>query len=346
MRASWLSIPVTGTDMQRINTAYFYRLAQKLVPLRSLEPNTGLYLNNNYTILSGARNDLHFFVTNTLIPPVTSYGNGNTLLALVAKICDEEYVAERTLEWFEVNAITEALDHFEISLQSDFASRETFIVSPKAAFSTTLLAESGHTVASENCLTLAPQIGKDLADGCRCLVFELPTAAAFHFFRAVEAMVKAYGEFVRGRRFTEREKKGGLGGYANLLKQLDLHVDVRLTNSIEQIAGLHRNPTMHPEMHITKAEIMATLGMSISLIETIGLDWKRRIDTPGTPLIELIPDDSKILELTGDESESNGLGDGSVQSGDEEGTRRVKAGDAKTHRKRKAKNQGGEKAGA
>jgi hypothetical protein len=111
----WFLIPLTGSEMQRINTSYFYRLAQKLVPLRTLEPNTNLYLNNNYTILSGARNDLQFFLSNPLMPPVTSFGNGNTLLATLAKICDEEYVSDRTLEWFEVNGITEALDHFEIS---------------------------------------------------------------------------------------------------------------------------------------------------------------------------------------------------------------------------------------
>jgi hypothetical protein len=91
--------------------------------------------------------------------------------------------------------------------------------------------------------------------------------------------------------FTEKEIKGGLGSYANLLKQTDLKVDKRITNAIEQIASLHRNPTMHPEMHISNTEILATLGMVVSVIETISIDWNRRKTTPNVPLMDILPDD-------------------------------------------------------
>jgi len=256
------------------------------------------------------------------------------LYELVSKIVDEEFQRDRKIGWGEAASIKEALSHFEISLQSDFGTRDTFIVSQKAAFSTTVLAEQGQTAVSEQCLILVPEIAFDLADGCRCLAFELPTAAAFHLFRAVEAMVKSYGESIRKKPFTTQEKKRGLGGYANCLKQTSLHVDKRIINSIEQIASLHRNPTMHPDMRISKTEIMSTLGMVISLIETLALDWKRREDTPETPLIDILPDDSKVSALIEDES-------GKPESGEDGLVRQVNSGDArgvavKTPRRRKS----------
>lgn len=294
--------------MQRINTAYFYKLAQQLMPLRGISVGQKMYFEA-YPALHGAEEELEFFLSNSLVPPVTSYGSGNNLLVAIRKLTSESYEENRTVQWGEPGEITEALNRFEISLQSDFGSRDTFIVSPKAAYSTTLLAERGESVLSDKAHELVPSLKNDIHDGCRCVAFELPTSAAFHFFRGVEAMAKDYGEFVRNKPFTDREKKGGLGGYANLLKELSLKVDPRITNAIEQIAGLHRNPTMHPGMHISQTEIMATLGMVVSVIETLALDWNRRLTTPEVSLVDILPDDSKVLALLedGKESQSNGI---------------------------------------
>jgi hypothetical protein len=289
--------------MQRINTAYFYRLAQKLVPLRNIAVGQRLYFDN-YQILHNAEIDLRGFLTNSLVPPMTCYSTAKNLFDIVLAITQEDFVEGREISWEEPTTITEALNHFEISLQSDFGIRDTFILSPKGAYSTTLLAESGDKVVSESAHALVPSMKRDLHDGCRCLAFELPTAAAFHLFRALEALISLYGEFIRGKAFTDREKRMGLGGYSNFLKEKTLGVDQRITTTIDQIASLHRNPTMHPEMHLSNTEIMATLGMIVSAIETITLDWNRRITTPQTPLIDLLPDDSKVQDLLEDGDEN------------------------------------------
>jgi hypothetical protein len=330
--------------MQRINTAFFYRLAMKLVPLASLQTGAQLYLTSSFSVINTARNDLNIFLTNTLIPPITCYGNGEALHNLLAAIADEPYKPDRPLEWFEVNAITEALKNFEISLQSDFGLRDTFIVSPKGAYSTTSLAERGETVVSETAHALVPSMKKDLHDACRCIAFELPTAAAFHLFRALEAMVREYGEYVRGKPWTKIEKKNGLGGYANFLKERNLGVDARIINSIEQITKLHRNPTMHPEWHLSTTEILPTLGMTVSAIETIALDWERRKNTPNVPLSDILPDDSKVQSLLEDGDE--GKPHGELQPGDAPSSVDIESGNAKTAGKRKAKTKGRKEAGA
>lgn len=258
--------------MQRINTAYFYKLAQQLSPLKSLVAGSKLYFEN-YMVINAAQEGLRYFLQNPVIPPMTSYSSGKELLTSIEKIALEPYDENRLLQWHEPNELIEILGRFEISMQSDFGTRDTFIVSPKGAYSTTLLAEHGETLASEAARALVPAMEKDLHDAGRCMAFELSTAAAFHLFRAVEAMVSGYGTWVRGKQFTQSEKKKGLGGMANLLKEKSLDVDTRITTTIEQVSQLHRNPTMHPEMHISTTEINATLGIVVSVIETVALDW-------------------------------------------------------------------------
>ncbi len=296
--------------MDRINTSYFYRLATKLMPLRAVA--SGATVMSVYGELYGAQEELSYFISNPIMPPLSSEASCRQLLNLLQRLTVNlfsdpatEPPSLREIQWNEAQELSEALQKFEISLQSDFAVRDTFIVSPKAAYSTTLLAESGEVLVSEAARNLLKSMEKDLHDAGRCMAFDLPTAAAFHLFRAAEAMVCSYGEFVRGKPFSFSEKKRGLGGFANLLKEKKLDIDQRITNAIEQLALLHRNPTMHPEIHISTTEIRATLGMAVSVIETVALDWKRRMDTPGTPLVDLLPDDSKILELTESDSEND-----------------------------------------
>jgi hypothetical protein len=282
--------------------------------------------------LYGAQEELAYFLSNPIMPPITSRVPGQQLFDLVAKLTGNLFAdpptdppALREVQWNEAQELSEALKNFEISLQSDFAVRDTFICSPKAAYSTTLLAEQGETLVSEGANDLVKSMKQDLHDAGRCMAFELPTAAAFHFFRAVEAMVCAYGEFVRDRAFTQHEKKRGLGGYANSLKEKSLHVDLRITTAIEQLALLHRNPTMHPEIHISNTEVRATVGIVVSVIETIAIDWVRRRDTPDTPLTDLLPDDSKVFELTDGGSPENN-GQGTIRSDDAEDSQRIESG--------------------
>lgn len=284
------------------------------MPLRGI--SQGRTVIDLYGDLYGAQEELWVFLTNPLMPPVTSRGPGKQLFDSIERLTSNLFADPptdpptfREVQWNEAQELSEALQKFEISLQSDFAVRDTFICSPKAAYSTTLLAENGESLLSEAAHELVSSMQKDLHDAGRCMAFELPTAAAFHLFRAVEAMVHSYGEFVRGKPFTQSENKKGLGGYANLLKEKTLKVDQRITNAIEQLALLHRNPTMHPEIHISNTEVRVTVGMVVSVIETVALDWKRRQETPDTPLVELLPDDSKVFQLTDGNFENDGSGE-------------------------------------
>jgi hypothetical protein len=281
--------------MQRINTSYFYILAQNLIPLRSI--NTGATIVEFYGEIFQAELQLRGFMGNALLPPLTCFASGKLLHEALKSLLEDAFRDDGKFTWNEVQAITGGLNNFEIALQADFGTRETFIVLPKRTYSTTLLVEFGETLVSDSALDLVKAMSKDLHDAGRCIAFELPTAASFHLFRAVEAMVCGYGEFVRRKEFTPGEKRKGLGGYANCLKEGALDVDRRIIGAIEQISSLYRNPTMHPEMHITNEQMFVTLGIAVSVIEIAAIDWIRRKDTPEIPLLEILPNDSATLAL-------------------------------------------------
>jgi hypothetical protein len=78
-----------------------------------------------------------------------------------------------------------------------------------------------------------------------------------------------------------------LGGYKKILDNLD--VDARIISSLQQLIKLHRNPTIHPEVHVSNEEVLATLGMVESVIRVIGIDMNRRSETPEVSLDEYLP---------------------------------------------------------
>jgi hypothetical protein len=99
-----------------------------------------------------------------------------------------------------------------------------------------------------------------------------------------------------------------MGGYANCLKQKDLGVDERIYTALEQLVRLHRNPSIHPDQHISSAEVIGTIGMVVSVIEVMALDMDRRKNTPNVSLAEFLPDDSsseiEVLEVFDNRKES------------------------------------------
>lgn len=293
----WLSIPVRGTTMQRINVQYFYLLASKLLPIRTLE--AGDKILNVFSVMYDAERELLSFVSNPFLPPATSYQAATDLhsalsVLTVKPFTDEPDAFEVTLNQADVANLQHLLQCFEIVLQAEFSRRDIFAVSKKGLYSTTDLIESGEGMVSLSARERMPELILDLHAAGRCVAFELPTAAAFHLYRAAEAATKVYILAVRGTPVSDTERKRGLGGYANCLKQRDLNVDERIYTSLEQLVRLHRNPGIHPDQHISSAEVIGTIGMVVSVIEVMALDMERREKTPEIPLSKVLPDDSKI----------------------------------------------------
>jgi hypothetical protein len=275
-----------------------------------------------FGILYGAEKELEFFLWNPLLPPGTSFGCGKQLYDAIQALTNNLSRAE-AISGFEVFHINNLLQAFETVLAAEYALKDTFVVSSKGIYSTTELIERAEFMFSDDVRQIMPDIVKDVHDAGKCVAFELPTAAAFHLYRATEAAAKHYIDRVRGAAVTEKEKRLGLGGFAKIM--IELGVDERISTSVIQLTKLHRNPAIHPDHHISTDEVISILGIVQSVIQVMALDMHRRDNIPDVPLLEVLPDDSAYQYPRGQDD-----GTAEVRSDNEENTLRLEAGTTET----------------
>jgi hypothetical protein len=216
-------------------------------------------------------------------------------------VLTENLGRDEPVSYFEVTNIKSLLTKFENNLEAEYATKDLFVVSRKGIYSTTDLIERTEQAFPKEFTDRIPDAINDLKQAGRCIAFEVPTAAAFHIFRAVEAVAKQYVTVMRGTPPTDKEKRGGLGNFVVILNENG--ADVRVTSSIAQLAKLHRNPTMHPEMFIRNTEILATFGMAQSVIQSMIADMELRQPEPSTTITSVLPDPKDLAY--GAEAESD-----------------------------------------
>jgi len=101
----------------------------------------------------------------------------------------------------------------------------------------------------------------DLEKAGQCILFELPTAAAFHLLRGIEAFVRHLLEIAFPR---DTEKN-----WSRILSKLKTHPtppDTVLIHHLDNIRKSFRNPTIHPEKNydMREAENLFFLCIEVS----------------------------------------------------------------------------------
>ena len=96
---------------------------------------------------------------------------------------------ERTIAWSRLN-------HFASVLGTELPRANVYFVNQKRGWDTTTLIESGEKTLSTDLSVFSESSRKlilaDIRESTRCLAFDIPTAAGFHVFRAVETVVLEY----------------------------------------------------------------------------------------------------------------------------------------------------------
>src|SRR5438552_13467320 len=96
----------------------------------------------------------------------------------------------------------------------------------------------------------------DIKQGARCFAFELPTAAGFHFLRAIEAVIHSFYDVLSNN--AKRPKRAAMGIYIDEL--IKLNANAELVATLKQIKDLHRNPIIHPEETLDMIEAQMLMG--------------------------------------------------------------------------------------
>jgi len=194
-------------------------------------------------------------------------------------------------------AVRKAAQDFETVLRAELQSMDTYFVSQKGSHKTRDLIENARIALPETVrATMTEQGQLDFDQGGKCLAFDIPTAAGFHFLRSTESVLRQYYRVV-----TDKEPKAQLRNWGAYLKILNkCGAESRVTAIIEHIRVTYRNPVQHPEENLTEEQAQVLFGVCVSAITLMTSEIKRLADQgaklafPSTDVIEIQPGEALV----------------------------------------------------
>jgi hypothetical protein len=175
-------------------------------------------------------------------------------------------------------AIKERAGWVNGTLASELAVAQAYHVTRKGAFNLALLVQDATAIFSDEIRSaMDPDERYDIVQAGRCLALEVPTAAAFHIFRAAESVMRRYYIAVIGTVPTKKPRNWGA-----YIKNLQSHggADPKILHSLQEIKDLYRNPTMHPEKQYTPDEALSLVGLAQHLMSSMVREIKQRGAAP------------------------------------------------------------------
>ena len=167
-------------------------------------------------------------------------------------------------------------DQFKTVFLSELSTLPSFLVSDKGGYETNTLIDAGERLFPASLRLKAPDAYDDAREVGKAPAFELATACGFHTFRVTEAVLKRYYDHVSNG--APRPKLLTIG---SLAKEMEVNGcgDEKIIHSLAQLARLHRNPLIHPEVQLDIEGAIATLGIARSVV---GLMLKALPEAPVT----------------------------------------------------------------
>ena len=196
---------------------------------------------------------------------------------------------ERTVSEFEAWMIQYQRNQFREVFLAELNILPSFLVIEKEGYDVNILIDNGWKLFPPLTLGKCPEARWDMNEAGKALAFELATACGFHVFRVIEAVLKRYWDHVSGGK-----ARPNLETIGNYVKELEKHNlgEKKIWETLRQLANLHRNPLIHPEVILTVEEAIETLGIARSAIGAM-LRVMPEIQPPTTPQPILALNDSE-----------------------------------------------------
>ncbi|MGA2865650.1 MAG: hypothetical protein ABSF95_14350 [Verrucomicrobiota bacterium] len=256
--------------MIRTTTHYFYDLGTTLHPLGDIR--AGAEIQQVIYQLYMAETRLSNLLEQNLIPVKVCRGDAEKLRKCICEIRDralrtDSKPEDKLITPWDAYQLSDGLKCFEAVLAAELSQMDTYYVSQKGCYSTIHLIEQAELVFPSSIRDLLPADSKiDIRQGGKCLAFELPTAAGFHFLRATESVLHKYYDVISGGK--ARPHTRNMGKYIEALEKVK-GVDPKILAVLKQIKDLHRNPIAHPEAVLDMEEATALLGIVQSAITSM-----------------------------------------------------------------------------
>lgn len=247
--------------MHRVDGAYLYALGGKIRPLANIQANATW--EEVWLPLYIASSELEKFLNGSVYSQSvrTSRPNADELLILLKEFIDNANNDEKKhdqIGGFEAYRLSNALGSFETVMTAEFGMMPLFLVTPKKGYDLMALLYSGNSIFPADLETKVPEAITDIMSGTQCLALEMFTAAAFHFHRATESVLRKYWESVLPGRKHPGNKT--IGDYLRALG-LARKGSPKLKSCLRDLKDLYRNPVLHPEYSLSNLdEAIALMG--------------------------------------------------------------------------------------
>jgi hypothetical protein len=270
-------------NMEKVNLPFFYQLGSQLNPLSKMQVTP----QNRIEILFatyGVRNNV-LTLLNWGGGLKVCHSSANALIKAIDEIQKWASNTKTTEKWTEEDPgvdwqfqqVIEKAKNFEAILSEELPLLSAYWATKKGIYSPSDLIDNAEKVFPPSVLEkLSESAVQEVAQGGRCLAFDISTASGFHMLRATEEVLHDY--YIAVCKPKSKGKLENWGAYISALYELTKETSTtkadikdhikRVLALLQQIKNQDRNLIMHPEIilnadeafilfEITKSAIMA-----------------------------------------------------------------------------------------
>lgn len=258
-------------EIQRINCHTFYLIGSCLAHTDALiedflklqDPVPLSKIKGYFGSLKGPIYWITCEFPNNPFPPIVK--NAAIDVERMLDCIEQKPNSEDTVSHMDLKLLSEKTHALKTVLTYHVPTLPIFLASSKGLFHPEDLNDRAHHHLPEEVRNrLSDQCLLDIKDSGRCLAFDLGTASVFHMMRAIEDVIKAYYEHLKGRTFQDDEIYQTWGSYIEALKKAN--ADQFIVAQLYEIKNACRNPVCHPEVNMTIEEALRLFGMGIFII--------------------------------------------------------------------------------
>ena len=250
--------------MIRISLPFICNSVLQMDTLNTLPTGPAKFGDIIYQIYT-AQTALNTLTTGSVFSPylVSSRELANRLKSLIDAQASEAGGVDREVGGLEIWQIKNAYTEYKVALFAEIGTLASYFVTQKGPYDTAALLSFGEVLFPLEIVSKVPEAVHDARQAGLCLAYELPTAAGFHTFRVLEAVLRRYYAHETGGMAPPKVRN--IGVYINAMKQAQKG-DAKVLAAVKQMADLHRNPLVHPEVILTTEEAMTAFGIARSAV--------------------------------------------------------------------------------
>ncbi|MGA2916950.1 hypothetical protein [Methanoregula sp.] len=196
----------------------------------------------------------------------------------------EKKDVEKRLTQEEAKQLKEIIKILRITLFAEAKGFSAYVATEKR-IDVEKLINNVSSLMAPNIFENLTKIGKyDFEEGCKCIAFERPTAAAFHLLRGTEAELREY--YYRKKKILRKDQKSFKSWYTmttELRNLKSLSIPDSLLNNLDNIRENYRNPTQHPELIYDIEDVQNLFPLCVEIVNRMvsqRVRKKKKVKTP------------------------------------------------------------------